>query len=163
MKTVYVRPSRCTGCRSCEIACAVAHSAGKTLVSAILERPAPKKRLYVEEAEGTRMPVVCRHCEDAPCLNACISGSLYRDEEGFVRQTKEKCIGCWSCVMMCPFGVMTRNAGEHVAAKCDSCPDREAPACVSSCPTKAMILVDVDELPRLKRRRMVLEEVARES
>ncbi len=44
MKTVFVRPERCIGCRQCEIACAVEHSASKDLAVAVLERPAPRTR-----------------------------------------------------------------------------------------------------------------------
>ncbi len=104
------------------------------------------------------MPVVCRHCEDAPCLNACISGCLYRDDKKFVRRKKERCIGCWSCVMACPFGVISRDKEKHIAVKCDRCHKLDVPACVNACPTKALVLADVDRMSREKRRKVVLAE-----
>lgn len=146
------------GCRSCEIACAVRHSKGKTLISAVLESPPPMKRLFVEAAGGTRMPILCRHCENSPCLNACISGCLYRDEKGFVRRKKERCIGCWTCMMLCPFGVVTRDKEKNIAVKCDRCHKLDVPACVSACPTGALYLADIDEIPREKRGRLILSE-----
>ena len=88
MDQIFVKPEKCMGCKSCEIACAVQHSKDKNLFSAVLQIPPPMKRLFVEASDGVRMPVVCRHCEDAPCLNACISGCLYRDDKKFVRRKK---------------------------------------------------------------------------
>jgi len=156
MKQIYVRPERCMGCRSCEISCAVQHSKDKDLFPAVLQSPPPQKRLFVESDGQLRMPVLCRHCEEAPCLNACISGCLYRDGNGFVRRHKDRCIGCWTCVMMCPFGVITRDAENHIAVKCDRCHKLEVPACVTACPTKALVLVDTDDIPSLKRRQLIL-------
>ncbi len=158
MDAIYVRPDRCLGCRSCEIGCAVQHSEGKTLFSALLESPAPMKRLFVEAAEGVKMPILCRHCEDAPCLNACISGCLYKDENGFVRRRKERCIGCWTCMMVCPFGVVTRDVHKHLAVKCDRCHKLDVPACVNACPTKALVVKNLDEIPKEKRQNIILAE-----
>jgi len=158
MDQVYVRPERCMGCRSCEIACAVQHSRSKTLFGAIREEPLPQKRIFVEAAEKIRMPVFCRHCDDAPCLAACITGCLYRDEKGFVRRKIERCIGCWSCIMACPFGVIIRDRRKRTAVKCDRCHELDVPACVAACPTRALVLVDVDALPKEKRRQVVLRE-----
>ncbi len=159
MKQVYVRPERCMGCRSCEIGCAVQHSKEKTLFSAVLQSPPPMKRLFVESNDNIRMPVICRHCEEAPCLRACISGCLYRDDKGLVRRKKERCIGCWTCMMVCPFGVVTRDKEKHIAVKCDRCHKLDVPACVNACPTGALIFVDIDEMPKEKRQALVLAAV----
>jgi carbon-monoxide dehydrogenase iron sulfur subunit len=148
------------GCRSCELACAVQHSQSKTLFGAVAEHPLPQKRLFVEGTSKVRLAVLCRHCEDAPCLAACITGCLYRDENGFVRRRKERCIGCWSCIMVCPFGVIIRDKVKRIAVKCDRCHKLPVPACVAACPTKALFLVDVDEFPKEKRRQLVLREIA---
>ena len=158
MNAIYVKPDRCMGCKSCEIGCAVQHSEGKTLFSALLEIPAPMKRLFVETAESIKMPILCRHCEDAPCLNACISGCLYKDENGFIRRKKERCIGCWTCLMVCPFGVITRDTNKHLAVKCDRCHKLDVPACVTACPTKALVVKDLDQIPKEKRQNVILAE-----
>jgi carbon-monoxide dehydrogenase iron sulfur subunit len=50
----------------------------------------------------------------------------------------ERCRGCWMCVMSCPLGVILPSAYQ-VAMKCDACMNMEMPACVSSCPTGALI------------------------
>ncbi len=158
MKQIFVRPERCMGCKSCEIGCAVQHSKGKTFFSALLQSPPPMKRLYVESADGFTMPILCRHCEEAPCLNACISGCLYRDEKGFVRRKKERCIGCWTCIMMCPFGVISRDKEKHIAVKCDRCHKLDVPACVTACPTGALVLVEAEDLTKEKRKRLIFTE-----
>lgn len=158
MKRIYLHQERCTGCKSCEIACAVQHSKSKTLFAAMAESPPSRKRLFVHEAAGTTMPVLCRHCEDAPCVNSCITGCLYHDEEGNVRRHKGRCIGCWSCIMVCPFGVITRDTQKHIAVKCDRCHKLDIPACVNACPTRALELLDVDAIAPANRERIVLRE-----
>jgi carbon-monoxide dehydrogenase iron sulfur subunit len=158
MNQIFVKPEKCMGCRSCEIACAIQHSKDKSLFPAISQSPAPMKRLFVEAAGGTRMPVLCRHCEDAPCISACISGCLYQDEKKFVRRKKERCIGCWSCVMACPFGVISRDREKHIAVKCDRCHKQDVPACVNACPTHALVLADAGVMSEEQRRKVVFTE-----
>ena len=139
-KEIFVQIDRCTACRSCEIACAVEHSAGKSLFAAIAETPAPRKRLYIEAAGEYNIPLLCRHCEDAPCVRACVTGALSQDAlTRVVSHDADKCIGCWMCTMVCPYGVIGRKKEQRVAIKCDRCPDRDEPACVAACPTRALV------------------------
>jgi len=155
MKQIFVRLDRCTGCHTCEIACAVEHSVSKDLFAAIFEVPLAKKRLYVEAGDSRNVPVLCRHCDDAPCLAACISGAIYRDPQrpDVVVQRSDKCIGCWTCIMVCPYGVIGRQQRERwIAVKCDRCPDRAMPACVQACPTKALIYAEPEEWSATQRK-----------
>jgi len=148
-KEIFVVTNRCTACKSCEIACAVEHSGTKSLYDALIEKPAPKNRLFVEwVAPDANVPIVCRHCEDAPCMHACISGAISRTDDGVVMTESDKCIGCWTCVMVCPYGVIGHHLEEHKAYRCDRCPDREIPACVSACPTQALVYQTVDSYSR---------------
>jgi|UniRef100_A0A7C5EUK8 carbon-monoxide dehydrogenase iron sulfur subunit len=139
MKEIFVNLDRCQGCRSCQLACAVAHSRSQNLFGALGETPAPRYRLYVERGLGLNVPLTCRHCDPAPCMEACIAGALYRDERGAVRRREGACVGCWTCLMVCPYGVVGREKEHKVAVKCDLCPDREVPACVAACPTRALL------------------------
>ena len=153
MKRVFIRPELCTGCKTCVLNCAVAHSQSGNLFTAVLERPRPYPRLFVEVADGRKVPVLCRHCDDAPCLNACIAGALYRDAEtGAVLCDWDRCIGCWTCIMVCPYGVVQRQVELAKAVKCDLCPGREVPACVASCPTGALVFAEVDAFAQEQRR-----------
>jgi carbon-monoxide dehydrogenase iron sulfur subunit len=145
MKEVFVRLDRCMGCKSCEIACAVEHSASKNLFAAVSEADKPRYRLFVERADARNIPLTCRHCDPAPCLDACIAGAITRDERGAVVQREDRCVGCWTCLMVCPYGVVARKPDLRIALKCDRCPDREVPACVSACPTRALVYAEADE------------------
>lgn len=154
MKQLFVRLDRCTGCHTCELACAVEHSRSKDVFSSLFESPLPKKRLYVQQVDGKTFPIFCRHCDDAPCMAACLSGALWRDERGAVRRKKEKCIGCWTCILVCPYGVIGREFrdGKWISVKCDLCDDRESPACVASCPTRALGWAEPEEFAAMRRR-----------
>ncbi len=144
-KEIFVNPDQCVGCQSCKIACAVEHSASKNLFGAISEKPLPKSRVYVEWVQpDKKIPMVCRHCEEAPCMHACISGAIHRDDNGVVMTKEDKCIGCWTCVMVCPYGVIGRHLETRKAYRCDRCPDRDMPACVTACPTGALVYDTVD-------------------
>lgn len=144
MKEVFVHLNKCQGCRSCQLACAVAHSESKNLFGALAETPAPRYRLYLEQGDGVKVPLTCRHCDPAPCLEACIAGALYRDERGAVRRWEERCVGCWTCLMVCPYGVVGREKERKLAVKCDLCHDLEIPACVQACPTKALVYAEAE-------------------
>ena len=99
-----IRPERCLGCRSCEIACAVAHSKSKNLFSALGENPAPKRRISVEYIPGTEIsiPITCHHCENAPCVSVCPTKALSQDSiTSIVTHNPERCVDCWTCSMVC--------------------------------------------------------------
>jgi len=153
MKKILVHFEKCTGCKSCELACAVEHSVSKNLMQAIFEPRPPRHRIYVEAVGSKPVPVHCHHCEEAPCEKACISGAIRTEmQRGAVVLLGQKCIGCWSCVMVCPVGVIGRQHNGHsVAFKCDRCPDRDTPACVAGCPTHALEFVEVESFTRQRR------------
>ncbi|RMD59271.1 MAG: 4Fe-4S dicluster domain-containing protein [Nitrospirae bacterium] len=157
MKGIFININRCTGCKSCEIACAVTHSKNKDLFSAITEFPPPRKRVYVEPVDSYAFASRCMHCKDAPCIIACPNGAMHKDEErGFVLVNEEKCMGCMMCAMVCPFGAITLDLYRGKASKCDFCIERmevgKEPACVEACPTGALQYGELEELVRQKRR-----------
>lgn len=153
MKELLIRAQRCLGCRSCELACAVEHSRSKSLLAAIRETgPRAQYRVHVTSENGQCLPLQCRNCEDAPCLNACLSGALQRDERGVVIADSDRCVGCWMCVMVCPFAALDQKDGERRIIKCDRCPEREVPACVSACPVGALVYSEVKTTNQTRRR-----------
>jgi len=69
---------------------------------------------------------------------------MTRDEEtGLVMHDKEKCMGCWTCVMVCPYGALRMDVSGKVVAKCDLCMNQDTPACVANCPNAALVVKEV--------------------
>lgn len=142
MKKIYVKEEYCMGCRLCEIHCLVAHSKSKKIIKAYKEEfPRVLPRLIVEEKGPISFALQCRHCEEAPCIEACLTGAMRRDKKsGAVTCDEDRCVGCWMCIMVCPFGVILRDEREKkVATKCDLCPDEDIPVCVAKCPNEALV------------------------
>ena len=156
-KVIVVNIEKCQACKSCEIACAVAHSKSKVLEEAMAESPKPQRRVTVEPADEFAVPLQCRHCENAPCIAVCPTKAIYRpNPEGPVLIDQDRCIGCKFCIMVCPFGVINISIDGTAVLKCDLCIERtkigEQPACVKACPTKALKLADEDQSALEKRK-----------
>ena len=165
MKIIGIHLDRCTGCKTCELYCAAERgSNGKTLLKAVQESPRPVARVRVEGNNQASMALQCRQCMDAPCLDACLAGALGRDPKTeMVIINEERCIGCWTCTVFCPYGVIYPWPERKVALKCDRCNFMEHPACVDVCPTNALVLVELDEYSDMlkKRRQQIAEAVAK--
>ncbi|GMO43866.1 MAG: 4Fe-4S dicluster domain-containing protein [Termitinemataceae bacterium] len=155
---VKATPLCCIGCRTCMIACVVAHE-GKRIFEIDPDGYNFNPRLFMVKTAKLSAPIQCRHCENAACMHSCTSGAI-SIKEGIVFIDTEKCIGCKNCVMACPFGAVevvetaqVNNGGnaQHgesnvnsrkVANKCDLCKgSADSPQCVRVCPTEALKLV----------------------
>ena len=164
-KTIVVNIEKCLACKSCEIACALAHSKSKVLEEAVAESPRPQRMVTVEAAGEFGVPMQCRHCEDAPCITVCPTAAIHQHEvNGPVLIERDKCIGCRFCLIVCPFGVINISRDGKAVTKCDLCIERtkmgEEPACVEACPTKALKLASVEELAAERRRAAARELVS---
>lgn len=147
----------CLNCLACMSACSVENrmrlerDAGVNFERAVNEylpgsyylRP---WRREVGEPPNVRLLVAfehCRHCENAQCLNNCPSGAIERRPGGQVVINESACIGCRTCRDVCPFNIPMYDNQTGKVRKCIGCYDRVeagmAPACVSACPTKALI------------------------
>jgi formate dehydrogenase iron-sulfur subunit len=163
----------CIGCKACEVACkewngisqdgiewtgfsydntgAVGHSTWRHVK--FVERfaePGAGGNDQEYDASWTFSSDVCKHCENAGCLEACPTGSIVRTEFGGVYVQPDICNGCSYCVVSCPFGVVQRNPKDGRAFKCTFCYDRQKvglkPACAKACPTESIKFGDLDEL-----------------
>lgn len=172
-RLIVSEPSKCIGCRTCEIACVLAHSKSNDVDAMTKKDFAPRLKLIRTLAIST--PVTCHHCDDAPCLNACPAGAIvYRADT--VQVDQERCIGCKTCVVACPFGAMDvisvpakrafagvqiANGMKAEAHKCDLCLGRDGgPACAEVCPTKALHVMDeaaLETTRRLRQQRAAVE------
>jgi len=167
MKTVFVHPERCIGCKQCEAACAVAHSQTKNLFLAVFESPPPKPRIHAEPGVvmNAAFPNKCRHCNPAPCMMACPTAAITRpsDHPDIVYLNQQKCIACGMCAIVCPFDVITYYPSNlapgraAVAMKCDHCLERQrqggSPACAEACKVGALEWGEINEIVKTARTR----------
>lgn len=146
MKKIYAREEFCLGCRLCEVYCVTSHSQSGDMIKAHKQEQITSA-VIIESEENISFALQCRHCEDAPCIRACVSGAMTRDPEtGIVNHDKNRCVGCWSCIMACPYGAVKRDEyGNSVIAKCDLCLEAGEPACVSHCPNNALLYEEREE------------------
>ena len=137
-KVLVINHEKCTGCRLCELVCAVKHDG--------ISNPTRSRiRVMKWEMEGLYIPMSCQQCEDAPCMNGCPVGAISRNEElNCVEVDYEICIGCRTCVSVCPFGAMTYNAVDHKVIKCDLC-DGD-PQCARFCEVQAIEYVSAADV-----------------
>jgi carbon-monoxide dehydrogenase iron sulfur subunit len=166
LKVIGVHLNRCTACKTCELYCATERgSNGKTLLRAVQETPIPQARVRVEGSNTTPIPLQCRQCLQAPCLDACLSGALIRDSEtNMVVIREDRCIGCWTCTVFCPYGVIYAWPESKTALKCDRCAYMEHPVCVEACPTQALELIDMDRYEEMlqSRRAVTISQIPNE-
>jgi formate dehydrogenase iron-sulfur subunit len=159
--------SLCIGCKACEVACkewndvpgdglawrgfsydntgGLGHSTWRH-VKFIETGPASETRTLSWEFVSD----VCKHCENAGCLEACPTGSIVRTEFGGVFIQPDVCNGCGYCVITCPFGVVDRRPDDGRAFKCTFCYDRQkaglVPACAKACPTESILFGEIEDL-----------------
>jgi carbon-monoxide dehydrogenase iron sulfur subunit len=144
MKKVYVNEAVCMGCGLCEINCRLAHSPVKDIIKAYKDSP-PAARLRVERQGTVSFSVSCRNCDEPPCVYACLTGALKKEASGMVVQDSERCVGCWTCILACPYGAIRQDKLKGLSVKCDLCAGEEMPACVAGCPNEALVYAESGE------------------
>ncbi|MDD5700750.1 MAG: 4Fe-4S dicluster domain-containing protein [Dehalococcoidales bacterium] len=159
MKVFVHDSSYCNGCYNCQIACKDEHVANDWTPYA---KPQPEiGQFWLKLTETVRgqvprvkvayYPVLCNHCQDAPCMDACkIEGAIYRRADGLVIIDPVKCTGCRNCVDSCPYGVIYFNEDLNIAQKCTGCAHLldngwKEPRCVDACPTLALKFMEESE------------------
>ena len=108
-------------------------------------------RIRVEKQADISFSLQCRHCDEPWCLYSCLTGAMHRDPAtGMISVDSEKCIGCWTCLLACPNGALTRDLDNKIVAKCDLCVEQEVPVCVANCPNEALKVIDDEEVGALE-------------
>ena len=138
--------SKCIGCHACSTACKSENGV-----------PLGVNRTYVKAVEVGKFPAVrrayqvtrCNQCDDAPCTTACPTRAMFRRPDGIVDFDKSICIGCKACIAACPYDAIFINPEDNSAEKCNMCSHRIdaglEPACVTVCPTSAILVGDLDD------------------
>jgi ethylbenzene hydroxylase subunit beta/complex iron-sulfur molybdoenzyme family reductase subunit beta len=96
------------------------------------------------------LPRMCNHCSEPACVDACPTGSLFKNEEdGLVLRDEESCQGAQACARACPYKKIFFNAARNVSQHCIGCFPRVeqgvAPACVRQCPGRAAFVGFLDD------------------
>jgi molybdopterin-containing oxidoreductase family iron-sulfur binding subunit len=161
--------SRCIGCTACAVACKIHNNVPRNIFwSRVLFEETGAFPNYRIEAT----PVLCMHCDNPACVRACPTGASFKREDGIVCIDRDRCIGCRSCMVSCPYGARQFMAGgvetyypgqrttipearqkaeflTGVVSKCEFCASRLQeglkPACVGTCPTRARHFGDLDD------------------
>lgn len=138
--TIIIDYNKCTGCRSCELACSLQH---ENMIN-----PALSRILVVDgDIEGEGVPLICSQCDPAPCISVCPTGARALDEATGLVITKDKrCITCRNCMAVCPFGAIGYNPLNKKIFSCDHC--NGSPQCIEFCAYDALHYVDAIEAKR---------------
>lgn len=142
-KEILILPNRCDGCNDCIEACKKVQSSQTN--------QEPASLITIREIDGLYIPIFCHNCIEALCVASCMSGARIKGELGWVETDYKRCVGCWMCVMVCPFGAILRVKEEHLAKKCDGCIDIEVPPCVEVCKPGALLRTGISRFTQERR------------
>ncbi len=137
---------RCMNCKACMVACKTVQKTPPYLFNTII------KEVFSEHDFSRNLcafiPLLCNHCENPPCLNACPSNAIFKLDSGIVVTDWRLCDAQGNCVSACPFGMrhLDKN-NENKSFKCDFCLERLEkgldPKCVQTCPSGARLFGDI--------------------
>jgi carbon-monoxide dehydrogenase iron sulfur subunit len=146
MKIVYVDEKWCLGCHLCEYYCAFANAGGEDMAK-VLKDKAILPRIQIEGDSHISFAVSCRHCTDPRCVAGCISGALTKEKGGVIKVDQNKCVGCYTCVLSCPYGAITPSPDGKAVQKCELCLENSfgSPACVKGCINNAIVYEEREE------------------
>lgn len=154
----YIDAAKCTGCKTCVVACKDAHDlpVGMNLRKVIEYagggwRQNRMTGAWHQDVFAYYLSIACNHCEDPACVKVCPTKAHHkRDTDGLVVIDTKKCVGCGLCAKACPYGAPVLNPATRKMSKCDACADRLdhglQPICVESCPQRAIEFGPIDEL-----------------
>jgi Fe-S-cluster-containing dehydrogenase component len=155
---ILVDPTRCVGCRRCEIACTEFND-GKSAPA--LARIKVRRNLnfgplglYTRQellgdwGNGLIIADACRQCaHPVPCANACPNDAIVANPPLNARVVDpETCVGCRMCQRSCPWDMMAFDPETEKATKCHLCDGK--PKCVEACPSNALRYVRWRDLTR---------------
>ncbi|WP_373820317.1 DMSO/selenate family reductase complex B subunit [Glaesserella sp.] len=152
----YFDSDRCTGCKTCELACKDYKDLGTEVnFRRIYEYTggtwtAQANGCWEQNVFSYYMSISCNHCDDPACVKVCPTGAMHKNADGFVVVDEKTCIGCRYCSMACPYDAPQYDAQKGHMTKCDGCYSRvkggDKPICVDACPLRALDFAPIDKL-----------------
>jgi len=135
MKRLFIDLEICNKCEECRACCEYFYHPQNNGVSSLREYAA--------------FATICRHCEEAPCVNSCYHNALERVSDGHIKRYKLRCTSCKSCSLACPFGIILNDFIPYLDSRCDYCTalSGKLPKCIVSCPENAIEVKEVQEKP----------------
>ena len=147
---------KCTGCQACVVACQAENNLPVNTKDLFLQKRAYEwiriERYWEGEYPNVKarfIPVLCQHCENAPCEPVCPVYATYRNDSGLNVQIYNRCVGTRYCINNCPYQVRFFNFWQP------NWPERlndeklkagnYAPACTQACPTNALMFGDQND------------------
>jgi molybdopterin-containing oxidoreductase family iron-sulfur binding subunit len=110
---------RCTGCQACVVACQSENNLPINTKDFFLQRRAYEwiriERYWEGEFPNVKarfIPIMCQHCENAPCEPVCPVFATYHNDEGLNVQVYNRCVGTRYCANNCPYQVRFFNYWE---------------------------------------------------
>lgn len=141
----YINNDNCFGCKTCSMACKNEKQSAKGVM---LRRV--REIVQDEPPALSFLSMACNHCDEPACLDNCPAGAYEKNEDGIVIQNHDRCIGCQTCIDVCPYAAPSYDESEGKTHKCDMCVNRleqdRLPACVESCPGLYLAVGEMSEL-----------------
>jgi Fe-S-cluster-containing dehydrogenase component len=145
---VIADPTKCVGCRRCELACTEFND-GKAAPSMARIKVARNanfgpKGVYAGQrgqgnwGNGFIIQDLCKQCpHPVPCADACPNDAIVLEPKTKARIVdSKKCVGCQICQKACPWEMMSFDPDTNKATKCFLCNGK--PKCVEACPADAL-------------------------
>lgn len=138
---------RCWGCRACEVACKQELEIGAGPRPMLIEEIGPRK--IDGKLHKDFVPVMCQHCHEPACLEACPTEAIFRAQDLSVQINSDLCIQCGECTSACPFGVIDYSEA-YGPVKCNFCFSRREsgwlPSCAQHCEGRAFTVAVEKEI-----------------
>ena len=136
MKRLFIDLEICSKCTECKAACSYFYH--------------PHNNGIDNLREFATFSLLCRRCEEAPCVNSCYHNALEKQPDGVLKRYAMRCTSCKTCTLACPFGVIMPEFIPYIASKCDYCiskKEQKLPECATSCNHKAITIKEIEEDP----------------